>query len=433
MRSKTTRYPVPQDVVCLDTTLGNDAFSGNAAAPLKTLAAANALNWRPTMKGLLKCGETFTGILAPIGHGLANRRIYFGSYGVGAKPIIDGAAAQVAAFRSYLTSSGIILDGLDLRGGTIATVEIFSPNIAVQNCAITGNGSSRADGIQMDSHAYNIHILYNTATGAKCTASGGAGIMATSVVGLVIIGNTSNSNGTDSLDHGIYIKSCQNVLAKKNITDSNTGNGIQVQNTGTLNVVLDSNSASLNGLDGFYAAILDAASLVKLINNIANHNTGANLHTGLASAGILVYHNTLVNGGTNGLVIGDVGVVKNNLVVQDYAVVGNKRCVRSENGTTIPPTFDYNSYYYPGNSDSDKVANQTTPANGYTFAQWQALGADAHGFMSDPKLVTPYTDLHIQTTSPCKNASDATVGIAQDFDGILRGTQQVDIGAYKFV
>jgi hypothetical protein len=43
-----------------------------------------------------------------------------------------------------------------------------------------------------------------------------------------------------------------------------------------------------------------------------------------------------------------------------------------------------------------------------------------------------YTDLHIQTTSPCKAAGDPAVGVLQDKDGVTRGAA-VDIGAYEYV
>jgi hypothetical protein len=51
---------------------------------------------------------------------------------------------------------------------------------------------------------------------------------------------------------------------------------------------------------------------------------------------------------------------------------------------------------------------------------------------SDPVFVTNWTNLHLQTTSPCKNAGATGLGVTDDYDGVTRDAAP-DIGAYEFV
>jgi hypothetical protein len=51
---------------------------------------------------------------------------------------------------------------------------------------------------------------------------------------------------------------------------------------------------------------------------------------------------------------------------------------------------------------------------------------------ADPVFVTNYTDLHLQTTSPAKNAGATTLGVLTDYDGVVRDATP-DMGAFEFV
>ncbi|MCE9545287.1 MAG: discoidin domain-containing protein [Planctomycetia bacterium] len=73
---------------------GNDAFSGQSAkpegnnGPWKTLAKAST-DYVPGDRILLKRGDTWNEELRPKGSGTPENPIYIGSYGEGAKPVID--------------------------------------------------------------------------------------------------------------------------------------------------------------------------------------------------------------------------------------------------------------------------------------------------------------------------------------------------------
>ncbi len=81
----------------LDSASGKDKNAGTAqAAPWQTLAKVNATTFKPGDRILLKAGGSWTGQLHPLGSGKAGAPITLGSYGTGAKPVIDGAGAEAA-------------------------------------------------------------------------------------------------------------------------------------------------------------------------------------------------------------------------------------------------------------------------------------------------------------------------------------------------
>ncbi|MEV7215568.1 ricin-type beta-trefoil lectin domain protein [Kitasatospora cineracea] len=72
---------------------------GTQAAPWNSLATAGAHVFQPGDQLLLKSGSTCNGQLAPQGNGTATAPIRLGSYGTGAKPVINGGGLQDAAVK----------------------------------------------------------------------------------------------------------------------------------------------------------------------------------------------------------------------------------------------------------------------------------------------------------------------------------------------
>ena len=90
-------------------------------------------------------------------------------------------------------------------------------------------------------------------------------------------------------------------------------------------------------------------------------------------------------------------------------------------------TSDYN-WYYPAN------LNWSFQSGGAdkSWAQWQALGYDAHGGVTDPLFVSGGTNFHLQAASPAINAG-ADVGLTTDFAGVpVPQGSAPDIGAYEY-
>ena len=89
---------------------GNDTNNGSSeATPWKSIAKVNATTFKPGDQILFKRGGTWTGTLSPQGSGSIVAQITLGSYGVGAKPFINGAGAGAAiaiSGQSYWTIDG---------------------------------------------------------------------------------------------------------------------------------------------------------------------------------------------------------------------------------------------------------------------------------------------------------------------------------------
>jgi hypothetical protein len=75
----------------VDATNGNDGWAGTFAAPWKTIAKVNAATLVPGDVVLFKCGEMWRETLVIGQTGTSGSPITYGSYGTGAKPIINGA------------------------------------------------------------------------------------------------------------------------------------------------------------------------------------------------------------------------------------------------------------------------------------------------------------------------------------------------------
>jgi autotransporter-associated beta strand protein len=89
---------------------GNDANTGtSAAAPWQSLAKVNATTFAPGDRILFKRGGSWTGMLYPKGSGDSTAQITLGSYGDGAKPLIDAVGGYAAIHlnsQSYWTIEG---------------------------------------------------------------------------------------------------------------------------------------------------------------------------------------------------------------------------------------------------------------------------------------------------------------------------------------
>ena len=98
---------------------GNDSNNGTSSAtPWKSIAKVNGTTFKAGDKILFKRGGTWSGTLSPKGSGTIAAQITLGSYGSGAKPLIDGAGAGAAiaiSSQSYWTIDGF--EVTNLAGG----------------------------------------------------------------------------------------------------------------------------------------------------------------------------------------------------------------------------------------------------------------------------------------------------------------------------
>jgi hypothetical protein len=448
MRSHTSRNPwqAKTHTWQVDATAGADANSGNAAAPIQTITKVNALALMPGDRVLFKRVETWSGtVLSPPASGKAGRRITFGNYGSGAQPIVDSVASASAFIlngKNYITVRDIWF-----RYGTAVVVNAdVGHDFTLQDCTIEGDVAERANGIDIYGPAtttYNDHINRCVVFNNRVSAVGGGGIVvgdegADGPVNVLIEGCTVHDNGTSTtLDHGIYILNSINAVVRDCSIYSNTSKGISLSHLNLINGLIERNRIYSNNQG---IGIHNDASLV-VRNNLIYSNVRGMWATGVEH-NANIYHNTFINNADgadngNGIRISSTVTglnIKNNIIVQDKAIFGTdtERCLWVADTTVLADnTFDYNLYYYPGQGWD--AVNDVGGAS-KTFAQWQALAGspDPHGVNADPVFVTNYTDLHLQTTSPAKNAGATTLGVLTDYDGVVRDATP-DMGAFEFV
>lgn len=96
---------------------GNNENDGTATAPWKSIEKAVNYSFIPGDSILLKAGDTFTGQLRITLSGTRSSPLYYGSYGEGSKPVIEGADDPGGAFTSAIlanNASHIVLEGLEI-------------------------------------------------------------------------------------------------------------------------------------------------------------------------------------------------------------------------------------------------------------------------------------------------------------------------------
>jgi len=144
---------------------------------------------------------------------------------------------------------------------------------------------------------------------------------------------------------------------------------------------------------------------------------------------IIVYNNTIKSiSGIAGLYVSGTGTsgitIKNNIVL-DAATYGLDIL-----DSTAITACDYNLWYCPTGTVYAVVNGSSYHSN--DFAAYQAAtGFDTNGKWENPVTVSA-SDLHLQTTSPAKNAG-VNVGLSLDYDGITvpQGAAP-DMGAYEY-
>lgn len=284
-------------------------------------------------------------------------------------------------------------------------------NILVTNCIVR---DSLDEGIWVGS-GINLIVEYCTIynSGKDVTTKG---YPATHLAGGITIGPRSiNCIARHNYVHSIYQKSgiydefigglarSTNTLIECNLVDKtigSSGNGMTIESTNTI-----------------------------IRNNIIINPVGTGIIVIDDADGTKIYHNTLYSSGdfiTNIALTKCTNVtVKNNLMLHANGTRnGIDIAVAGQNGLVL----DYNQYYSNGAFRSRWGVNWYV-----TLATWKvACGQEALSAEGDPIVVTQWTNLHLQVTSPCIAAGDPTVGVLTDYDGVVRGAA-VDIGAYEYV
>jgi hypothetical protein len=160
-------------------------------------------------------------------------------------------------------------------------------------------------------------------------------------------------------------------------------------------------------------------------NNILSHNIlGAGLQFAARSniTGTNIYHNTIANNLTNGIVVWSETPSNafSNVNISNNIVYGNNRGIAGC-GPVGSVTLNNNISY------NNRSMNYTTDYCGGGTAAW----TNNKLIQSDPMLVNATSDFHLQSGSPAIGAGIYLPSVTQDYDGKPRPSPTGwDVGAY---
>ena len=186
----------------VSSTEGNDTWSGMCLdSALQTLAEVNNLTLLPGDSVLFKAGDTLTGQLHIQYSGIKENPIYFGSYGIGPKPVLDGAnAAGGAYFTTILVQNQSNIE--------IANIEITNNRLVTR----TGNDDEAGYGIYVWNNGNKVlegfHFHNLTLKEIYAISTEGVEFNALKVAGIYIRSERNTAIGYEKHIRDVLIDSC---------------------------------------------------------------------------------------------------------------------------------------------------------------------------------------------------------------------------------
>jgi hypothetical protein len=413
----------------VDATGGDDGNSGlSPDSAWQTITKVNGFTFSPGNQILFKRGVTFTDseLIVPADN------LYFGAYGGGDDPVIDGMRGATNTFDTN-GKSHLVIKNLHIKSATAAGLLINgSHNVVVRHVEVSDCGN---DNIRLTLNSYNCSLFDINSHDDYDAGSGSEPTLLEIKDGChdIVINDATLSNGVSSglavISHNPLQGDCFPYnLAISNLTITNCAvNGILVNKIDTnadtgRNIVIDTFTIIGGSTQGLY--ILRAATAGEIEGLIFKHGLvsitdaagkfGAQVmgkvklekcifttnYVRVDSRGDLTAYNCIFYRGTSGTVlIARQTPVSTKIRNCIFYVVGTN--VIDFQSITGVEDVDYNLYYAtaPGNNWR---WNGTT----YNWTDWKATsGQDSHSpTMADPLFVTPGSDFHLQAGSPAINA-----------------------------
>jgi hypothetical protein len=418
----------------VDTTSGVDTRNGlTIATAWKTMARVSEAVINPDDVININSGEVYPGRFAFRRSGVLGHPIVLRSYGDKAKPILDGSASNSMLISS--PHSFLRFENIDFAGstGSVNTVQLSSHDLEFHNCNFRDSKNKGGLGCWADQDTlYNISFydcdFYDNYTNGAFT--GGTPNMRN----ILFIRCWAHRNGHSLYaDHGFYIG--QGTTVDTCLADHNSGAGFKMNDNEVQPnyYPVVKNSETNNNHYGIVFTHKNAMAN----NNLIHSNTECNLLLyPNAWGGYRCFFNTVVNAthtSTRGVAF-TAGShsncqVKNNLFIQDSAIVPKSNIEFNGNLSMFAPFFDYNLYYWNGLANGSIIYSLNGLA---TFAQWKAAGAELHGMLLNtlPDFVTRYIDFHPIPASNLVGKGIAISGYEMDKAGRTR-TNPPTPGCYE--
>jgi hypothetical protein len=347
--------------------------------------------------------------------------------------------------------SNWVVDGCESNG----PIYIFGAHNTVKNCLVYGTsnngpvGGDLGNGVKSlypASHhntitANNIHdfttrgvwmmqyphddivsnnTIYNAVCGIDFDGAGSLAWNETAVGNLIY----------DCTNRGIELEACFNSSVIGNEIKHCGSIGLMIINYAT------GYSGGPNGND--YTENFYVTTNILVQNNLIHHGTGSGF-TNTKCSSVKLYGNTIADNALYGVVINGVLATNcefvNNLMLNNGTSNPNNAEIAVGQATFVG-TFaveHHNLVWHPGNQ-SKAYGLIPSPFTQLNLAGYQAAsGNGASNIQADPIVVdAALNNYHLQTTSPCKNAGDPTIGGTVDKDNVIRGAQ-VDFGCYEYI
>ncbi len=360
---------------------GSDSNYGTTpTAAWKTLSKAGSAALAPGDGVMFKKGGAWTGVLTISRSGTSSNPVWFGSYGAGNLPLIQGGSDCVRINSSYVVFQGFQVDDCGWAGVKLSSGASFNTvdrNVISHNVA----GVYVADG------AFNNRVIGNTiADNTKMSVLTSGGDDDSGAFGVLLNGdqtevsyNVISGHDTFSYDYvrdgaavEVYGGRFNNVhhnLATNNDAFTELGDPQSTDNTFAFNVVRSSLTRSI------FVVTRGASSGWGPVNNTRLFNNSVHL-TGSSSQGFVCH------GGCNTSVL----TMRNN-VIQAVAKAGY-----------ADGAFDGNYNLYSGQTQFSLGANDV---------------------VANPMFMDPAAgDLHPKPGSPAMDTG-VSVGYTHDFDGAV--------------
>lgn len=332
--------------------------------------------------------------------------------------------------KNYLTFTGLDLQGGNSKSGTFRIVgsdDVTLTASDVHNCFTAVNDASGDDNILIDgNHIYTGYgfgfVSFNLMSAQNCIIRNNeindwGNLLSAQIVGsdnpcgifaqMLEITIESNTIYNIALQYyvlrqGIYIAHTFGIIRYNYIYDCGHS-GVKIS-TGS-----DNTEVYMNTIYHCSAGVNVVGSVGVKVNN--NTITGADNRSRPGFNGYAIY---IFPDLTDPLVNSSITQLENNIIINNLWTGLPLRQIFSENDIRCSISgSDYNIIWSATGNSGDQIE---VAGVGYTFAEWQATGQDAHSLNVNPLLVNEGVDFNLQSGSPAINAG-TNLGFTRDKAG----------------